>query len=58
MFDSLGKNLSNLIKRIVTGTSVDEKVVEEVLQDLRKILLQADVDIKLTDELISSIRKK
>jgi signal recognition particle subunit SRP54 len=58
MFDNLGKNLSSLIKRIVTGTSIDKATVEEVLQDLRKILLQSDVDIKLADELVNNIRKK
>lgn len=58
MFDDLGKNLSNLIRRIVTGTTIDKKAVEEVLQDLRVILLQSDVDIKLTDELVNTIRKK
>lgn len=58
MFDSLGKNLSSLIRRIVTGTTIDKKSVEEVLQDLKVILLQSDVDIKLTDELVDTIRKK
>ena len=58
MLDNLGKNLSGLIKRLVTGTTVDEKAVEELLQDLRKVLLQSDVDIALADKLISDIRKK
>lgn len=58
MFDDLGKNLSGLIKRIVSGTSIDKTAVEEVLQDLKKILLQSDVDVKLTDELVQNIRRK
>lgn len=58
MFDNLGKNLSNLIKKIVTGTTIDKKSVEEVLQDMKVILLQSDVDTKLADELVSRIRKK
>ncbi len=58
MFDDLGKGLSNLIRKLVTGTTVDKKAVEEILQDMKKILLQSDVDIKLTDELITNIRKK
>lgn len=58
MFDNLGKNLSSLIKRIVTGTAIDKAAVEEVLKDLQKILLQSDVDIKLTTELVGNIRKK
>jgi signal recognition particle subunit SRP54 len=58
MLDNLGKNLGDLIRKLVTGTMVDEKAVEEVLQDLRKILLQSDVDLDLIEKLVSNIRKK
>jgi len=58
MFDNLGKGLSDIIRKITTGTTVDKKVVEEVLQNIKKVLLQSDVDIKLADELVNNIRKK
>jgi signal recognition particle subunit SRP54 len=58
VLDTFGKKLSEIIRRLITGVSVDEKVVEEILQDLKVILLQADVDTKLTNELIEKIRKK
>ncbi len=58
MFDTLGKGLSGLIRKLVTGTSIDKKSVEEILVELKKILLQSDVDTKLADELILKIRKK
>lgn len=58
MLDDLGKNLSGLIKRLVTGTTVDKKAVEELLKDLRKILLESDVDTALVNELIGNIEKK
>ncbi len=58
MLDNLGKGLSGLIKRLVAGTTVDKKTVEEILHDLKKILLESDVDIALTNELIENIRKK
>ncbi|MEM7825273.1 MAG: signal recognition particle receptor subunit alpha [Candidatus Aenigmatarchaeota archaeon] len=58
MFDSLGKNLSNLMRRIISSISIDRKTVEEILDNLKIILLQADVDVKLTEELIAKIRKK
>lgn len=58
MFDDMGKNLSSLIKRIVTGTAIDRKAVEEVIQDLKGILLQSDVDTKLAERIINNIRKK
>lgn len=58
MFGSLGKGLSNVIRKLVTGTTLDKKAVEEILQDMEKILLQSDVDVKLTNEIITNIRKK
>jgi signal recognition particle subunit SRP54 len=58
MFDNLGKGLSSIIRKITTGTTLDKNIVEEVLQDIKKVLLQSDVDIKLTDELLGNIRRK
>lgn len=58
MFEILSKGLSNLIKNLISSTSIDKKKVEELLIDLKKILLQADVDVKLVEELIQNIRKK
>lgn len=58
MFDNLGKNLSDLIRKITTGTNIDKAAVEEVLRELQKILLQSDVDSALANGLISNVRKK
>ena len=58
MFDNLGKGLSTLIKKLVTGTTIDKESVEQLLKDMRSILLQADVDTELADELIANIRKR
>jgi len=58
MLDSLGKNLSSLIRRIITGTSVDKKVVEGSIKELQKILLQSDVNVDLVFQLSQNIRKK
>ncbi|MEM5882736.1 MAG: signal recognition particle receptor subunit alpha [Candidatus Aenigmatarchaeota archaeon] len=58
MLDTLGKSLSDLIRRIVTSITIDKKAVEEILENLKVILLQADVDVKLVEELTTKIRKK
>jgi signal recognition particle GTPase len=54
----LGKNLSNLIRKIVSGTTVDKKSVEDIIKDLKVILLESDVDTKLTEQITNGIRKK
>ena len=58
MFDNLGKGLSDLIRKITTGSNIDRAAVENVLADLRRILLQSDVDIQMADGLVKTIRKK
>ncbi len=58
MFDNLSKDLGTLIRKLVTGTRVDKEAVEEILVDLRKILLESDVDIELTNNLVGEIKKK
>ena len=58
MFDNLAKGLGNLIRKLVAGTSLDRNAVGEVLVDLKRILLESDVDIQLTEGLIEEIRKR
>jgi len=58
MFDSLSKNLTDLIRRITTGSSIDKAAVEEILKELQKILLQSDVDTVLATGLVANVRKK
>jgi signal recognition particle subunit SRP54 len=58
MFDNLGKGLSEIIRKLTTGTTIDKGAVEEVLRDLRRILLQSDVDNALIGELTAKIRKR
>ncbi len=58
MLDDLGKTLSGLINGLVNRSSVDKETVEKLLRDIRKTLLQADVDAVLVDELIKNIEEK
>jgi signal recognition particle subunit SRP54 len=53
-----GKNLNNLVRKILTGSTVDAKAVEELIKGLQRILLESDVDIKLVYELSENIKKK
>lgn len=58
MFDNLTKGLGNLIRKLVTGTTVDKNAVEEILVDLKRILLESDVDTQLTNNLVEEIGEK
>lgn len=58
MLEGLRKGLSDLIRKLVSGTAIDKKAVEDILEEMKKVLLQSDVDVKLTDELITKIKKR
>jgi len=58
MFEGMKKGLGDAIRKLVTGTAIDKKSVEEVLEEMKRILLQSDVDVKLLDEIMARIRKK
>lgn len=54
----MGKSISDLMRRVLTQSSVDRESVEALVKGLQKILLQSDVDIKLVYELSQNIREK
>jgi len=58
MFDGLHRGLSGAIRKLVSGSSVDKKEVEVILQDIRKILLQSDVDTDMAGRLVTNIKKR
>ncbi len=55
---SFGEKLSGLIRKILGKSLVGKKAVEESLNELKKILILADVDLKLVNELIENVKKK
>ena len=58
ILNQLGKNLNNLVRRILTRTTVDAEAVEALIKGLQRILLQADVDVKLVYELSKNVRRR
>jgi signal recognition particle subunit SRP54 len=55
MLGSLGKNLTNTMKKLAGMTIVDEKIVKEVIKDIQRALLQSDVNVQLVMKLSKSI---
>jgi signal recognition particle subunit SRP54 len=53
-----GKNISELVRKILTRTTVDTEAVEDLVKGLQRILLQTDVDVKLVFEMSENIRKR
>jgi len=53
-----GKKISELVSNILRKSTVDKEAVESLIKGLQRILLQADVDVKLVYELSNNIRNR
>jgi len=58
MLDALSKGLRRAVEKIVKRGYIDSKVVEELVRDIQRSLLTADVNVKLVFELSERIKKR
>ncbi len=58
VLDSLGKSLRGVLQKIARGGAVDEALLSEVVRDIQRALLQADVNVQLTLELTQRVRRR
>ena len=58
VLDALGKSLRGVLQKIARGTAVDAELLAEVVRDIQRALLQADVNVQLTLELTQRVRRR
>jgi len=58
VLDDLGNSLKGTIKKIANAVHVDSKLIKEVVRDIQRALLQADINVKLVLELSKKIEKR
>jgi signal recognition particle subunit SRP54 len=58
VLDKLGESLRGTLKKIAGSLFVDEKLINELIKDIQRALLQSDVNVKLVFELTKRIREK
>ncbi|HWG89399.1 MAG TPA: signal recognition particle protein Srp54 [Candidatus Thermoplasmatota archaeon] len=58
VLEGLGENLRHTLKKIANASNIDEKLVKEVIRDIQRALLQADVNVKLAIQLTREIEKR
>src|SRR4030042_220790 len=56
--DSLGQSLRNAIKKIANASHVDQKWIKEVVKDIQRALLQADVNVKLVLQMTKELEER
>jgi len=58
VLESLGSAIGAAIRKVIRAPLVDEKVVRELIRDIQRALLQADVNVKLVFDLSRRIEDR
>ena len=56
--DKLGESLKNTLQKVAKSVFVDDRLVNELVKDIQRALLQADVNVKLVFSLSSGIKER
>lgn len=58
MFENLSDKLDSALKRLTGQNKISEENVSEALEEVRKALLDADVNFNVTKQFVESVREK
>ena len=58
MLDRLKLGVKNIIDKVKNSIFIDRKLIEEIVKELQRSLLQADVDVELVLKLTEEIKKE
>ncbi|MBW2976044.1 signal recognition particle protein Srp54 [Candidatus Woesearchaeota archaeon] len=58
VLEKLGDSLKSTLQKIAKSVFVDDKLINELVKDIQRALLQSDVDVKLVFDLTSKIKDR
>ncbi len=58
MLKKLSERLRSVVKKILGSSNIDEKLVEEVVREIQRSLIEADVNVKLVFEISERIKTR
>ena len=58
VLEKLSSSLKNTLSKIAKAIFVDERLIDELVKDIQRALLQADVNVKLVLELTKTIKER
>ncbi|MCK5107260.1 MAG: signal recognition particle protein [Nanoarchaeota archaeon] len=58
VLEKLGNSLKDTLNKVAKAVFVDDKLLNELVKDIQKALLQSDVNVKLVFELTNTIKKR
>ncbi|MFQ5910863.1 MAG: signal recognition particle protein Srp54 [Thermoplasmata archaeon] len=57
-FEKFGASLRNALKKVLSASHLDKDTIKEVVKDIQRALLRADVNVKLTLELSKNLEER
>jgi signal recognition particle subunit SRP54 len=58
VLDGLGNKFKDMLNKVAKAIFVDDKLINEIIKEIQRALLQADVNVKLVSELTKSIKER
>jgi len=58
VLENLGSAMKGVFRKITDAVLVSDKLIEEIIKEIQRALLRADVDVKLVFELTGKIKKR
>jgi|TARA_B100001964_G_C14232006_1_gene600501 signal recognition particle subunit SRP54 len=58
VLDKLGSSLKNTLQKIAKSMFVDDKLINELIKDIQRALLQSDVNVQLVFDLTNKIKER
>ncbi len=58
VLEKLGSNLKNTLQKISKAVFVDDKLINELVKDIQRALLQSDVNVKMVFQLSKDIKER
>jgi len=58
VLEKLGTSLKDAIKKVVNAPYIDQRIVSDVVKDIQRAMLQADVNVKLVVEMTKNLERR
>ena len=58
VLEKLGSSLKDTLSKIAGAVFVDDKLINELVKDMQKALLQADTNVQLVFDLTNKIKER
>src|SRR2546426_9826300 len=58
VLDKLGSSLRDVLRKIAGASHVDEALIKEIVRDIQRALLQADVNVELARRITRRLEKR